>query len=226
MSVTRPPQTFNTRGSFGHGGPHVNSIGQILCCISPSAPRVFARQLKLSESPPEDTGLPPFCPVFYSRGSKGPNGGPPVHIQGLLIANFSLYISICVFSHVPHLTAAAGLCAVSGTPPLFQTGLPLPWDPPLFQTGLLHSRVSEGTSGGSPIEAALMLLPRCAPVHAFKQLFTCSGTFCGSPGATGRTLPLSWGAGRGPLCPTGRSNPAGLQHQDPKNKQKLYHHRL
>ena len=44
------------------------------------------------------------------------------------------------------------------------------WDPPLFQTGLLHSRTSEGTSGGSPIEAASMLLPRCAPVHAFKLL--------------------------------------------------------
>ena len=115
MSVTRPPQTFNTRGSFGHGGPRVNSIGQILSRISPSAPRVFARQLEMSEFPPEDTGLPPFHPVFYSRGSKGPKGGPPVHIQGLLITNFSLYISLwCVFACTSPVTAAAGLCALLG----------------------------------------------------------------------------------------------------------------
>ena len=44
--------------------------------------------------------------------------------------------------------------AVPGTPPLFQTGLSIPG-------------CSVGTSGGVPIEAAFMLLPRYTSVHAF-----------------------------------------------------------
>ena len=168
MSVVRPPLDVQHQGQFWPWGATRKTYRSDFKLISPSALRAFRPPIDSVGTPPEDTGLPPFYPVFTSRGSKGPNGGPPVNKQGLLmlilLACTLLYVSI---SHVPHLITAAGLCAAPGTPLLFQTGLPLFLGPPLFQTGLLHLRTSVGTSGGSPIEAAFMLLPRCAPVYAF-----------------------------------------------------------
>ena len=194
----------------------MNSIGQILSRISPSAPRVFARQLDMSEFPPEDTGLPPFYPVFYSRGSKGPNGGPPVHIQGLLIANFSLYITIFVQFRM-YLTCDCCCWTVCCC-----------WDPstvpdwPASVPGTPHcSRLACSTSGPLWGLQGVHLL-RLRPCVCLLAPSPCSGTFPGSPGATGRTLPLYWGAGRGPLCPAGRSTSAGLQLQDPTTKEASY----
>ena len=182
MSVVRPPFDVQHQGQFWPWGATRKPYRSDLSLIPPSAPRAFARQLKLSEFPPQDTGLPPFFQCSLPGGSKGPNGGPPVNMQGLLMLILACsYLYVYIFACTSPVIPAAGLCAVPGTSPLFQTGLPL--------LGLHHcSRLDCSTSGPlwglQGVHLLRLLSCSClgAPLCMPSSSFSCSGTFCGSLG--------------------------------------------
>ena len=142
MSVTRPPLDVQHQGQFWPWGATRKPNRSDFTSISPSALRAFRPPTETVGIPPVGCWFAPLYPVFISRGSKGPNGGPPVYLQGLLMLILACtYLYVCIFACTSPVTAAAGLCAASGTPPLFQTGLPL-------FLGLLHcSRLACSTSG-------------------------------------------------------------------------------